>query len=141
MVIFLALKHFLPDLRGYHALVQSDKTSLQTGTPDLLVGSGKTVLPESSLYPWASKSGSRHPAEAGAEAQGMEISPKGGGAHMEAVWPSGIYLHLKICYTVHYGFPSVIQPHSGTDIAEAPRRFGESSLGQGPCPDHLEYGS
>ncbi len=58
---------------------------LQAGTPDLCVVPGQTPLAESSAHPWASQCGSRHPVEAGAEAWGMEASPRGGEADLESV--------------------------------------------------------
>ncbi|KAI2662357.1 Proline--tRNA ligase [Labeo rohita] len=56
-----------------------------------LLGSGSrrvgSPLPEGSSCSWASQHGSRHPVEAGAEAQGMDASPRGGEADLESVWP------------------------------------------------------
>lgn len=60
MVVFLALKHFLSDLRGHHVLVHTDNTlvvgyinhrgvapvvahTVQTGTPDPPFGSRKAA--------------------------------------------------------------------------------------------------
>ncbi len=60
---------------------------IQTGAPDPSVGPGKTPLHESSLHSWAPQSGSRHPVETGAEVQGMEAPPRGGGADLEGVRP------------------------------------------------------
>lgn len=83
--LFLALKYLLPDLRGYHILVQSDNTLVvlhrsafepffQIGEPDFVLGSGQAVISKSSRHPWAPESGGRNPVEAWAEAQGMETS-------------------------------------------------------------------
>ncbi len=99
LVVFRALKHFLPDLRDHHVLVRTDNTAvvsyinhqgglcsrppLQAGAPDPCVVPGQTPLAESSSHSWASQYGSRHPLEAGAEARGMDASPRGGEANME----------------------------------------------------------
>ncbi len=56
---------------------------LQAGAPDPCVVPGQTPLAESSSHSWASQYGSRHPLEAGAEARGMDASPRGGEANME----------------------------------------------------------
>ncbi len=61
---------------------------LQAGTPDPCVVPGQAPLAESSSYSWASQYGSRHPVVAGAEARGMDASPRGGEADMESFWPS-----------------------------------------------------
>jgi len=47
--------------------------TLQPGIPN----------PQSGLHPWAPNPGSRHPVEAGAEAQGMEAPPRGGGEYIQ----------------------------------------------------------
>ncbi len=60
---------------------------IQAGAPDPCVVSGQTSLIESSSYSWVSQYGSRHPVEAGAEARGMDASPRGGEADMESFWP------------------------------------------------------
>ncbi len=48
---------------------------------------GQTPLTKSSLHPWASQCGSRHPVETGAVARGMDTSHRGGEADLESVWP------------------------------------------------------
>ncbi len=58
---------------------------VQAGAPDPCVVPGQTPLAESSAHSWASQYGSRHPVEAGAEARGMEASPRGGEAVMESL--------------------------------------------------------
>ncbi len=59
---------------------------IQTGAPDPYVVPGQVPLAESSLYSWASQHRSRHPVKAGAEARGMEASPRGGEADLESFW-------------------------------------------------------
>ncbi len=61
---------------------------LQVCALDPCVVPGQAPLAESSSYSWASQYGSRHPVEAGAEARGMDASPRGGEADMESFWPS-----------------------------------------------------
>ncbi len=51
---------------------------IQAVAPDPCVVPGKALLAESSSYSWASQYGSRRPVEAGAEARGMDASPRGG---------------------------------------------------------------
>ncbi len=46
---------------------------------------GWSHLAENSSYSWASEYGRRHPVEAGAEARGMEASPRGGEADLESL--------------------------------------------------------
>ncbi len=53
----------------------------------MCVGPRQAPFAEGSLYSWASQYGSRHPVEAGAEAQGINASPRGGEADLECVWP------------------------------------------------------
>ncbi len=60
---------------------------IQAGTPDPWVVPGQAPLAESSLYSRASQYRSRHPVEAGAEARGIEASPRGGEADFESFWP------------------------------------------------------
>ncbi len=103
LAVFRALKHFLPDLRDRHVLVRTDNTAVvsyinhqggQHSRPlyrlaytDPWVVPEQTPLAESSSHSWASQYGSRHPVEAGAEARGMDASPRGGEAELESVWP------------------------------------------------------
>ena len=56
--------------------------ALQTGTSDPSMVPGENSLSQSYLSPGVFESGSRHPVEAGAEARGVESSPRGGGAPM-----------------------------------------------------------
>ncbi len=51
---------------------------VQAGAPDPCVVPRKTPLAESRSYSQVSEYGSRHPVEAGAEAQGMDALPRGG---------------------------------------------------------------
>ncbi len=100
---------------------------IQAGTPDPFVVSGQTSLIESSSYSWASQYGSRHPVEAGAEARGMDASPRGGEADMESFWPGpGGF----VCDSSDIALsPLVLSDSSssagagcyGTDLAEASR--------------------
>ncbi len=93
-----ARKLFLPDLRDHHMLVRTDNTKVisyinhqgdsafaHPHNPCVVLG--QTTLAESSSHSWTSQYGSRHSVEAGAEARGMEASPRGGKADMESLWP------------------------------------------------------
>ncbi len=108
LTMFRALKHFLPDLRGHHVLVRKHRQHIgglllqppgrsafaplvQAGAPDHFVVPGQTPLAESSSYSLASQYGSRHPVETGAEAQGMDASPRGGKAEMESFLKGTLY--------------------------------------------------
>ncbi|MCJ8738081.1 hypothetical protein PDJAM_G00031590 [Pangasius djambal] len=100
LAVFLALRHFLPDLRDRHVLEHGSgllyqppgrsafAPPLQAGAPDPCVVPGETSLSESSVHPWSSQYGSRRPVEAGARARGMEAPPQGGGADLENFRPS-----------------------------------------------------
>ncbi len=54
---------------------------------DPCVGPRETPLIDSGIYPWASQYGSRSPVETGAEARGMDASPRCGEENLESVWP------------------------------------------------------
>ncbi|KAI2668277.1 Transposon Ty3-G Gag-Pol polyprotein [Labeo rohita] len=122
LAVFLALKHFLPDLRDRHVLVRTDNTSVVSYINHQ---GGQTPLAESSLCSWASQLGSRHPVETGAEARGMDASPRGGEADLESVWssPGGPFCHEG----EHAMSPLVLSSSSsspgagchGADVAEA----------------------
>ncbi len=58
---------------------------IQTGTPDPLVVPGQVPLTESTIYSWVPECGTRRTVETGAEARGMDASPRGGEADMENV--------------------------------------------------------
>ncbi|KAI2665260.1 Transposon Ty3-G Gag-Pol polyprotein [Labeo rohita] len=98
---------------------------VQAGAPDPCVVPGQTPLAESSLCSWASQLGSRHPVETGAEARGMDASPRGGKADLESVWssPGGPFCHEG----EHAMSPLVLSSSSstpgagchGADVAEA----------------------
>lgn len=90
LAVFCVLKHFLPDTEVAMAWLHRQHIGgllhqppgrsafaplIQAGAPDPCVGPGQTPLAESRLHSWASKCGSRHPVEAGAEARGMDASP------------------------------------------------------------------
>ncbi len=90
-----SIKHFLPELRDRHVLVRTGNTAVvsyinqqeglhpvQAGAPDPWVVPWQTPLAENSSYSWASEYRSRHPFEAGAEARGMDASPRGGEADL-----------------------------------------------------------
>lgn len=49
--------------------------SALTATPDAPVGSGKTLLTQSNLHPWAPESESIHHVETEVKARGMEAPP------------------------------------------------------------------
>ncbi len=114
----------------------------QAGVPGPPVGSGKAPLTQSSIHPWASQSGSRHPVETGAEAQGMEVPPRGGGAPLGRVRPGR---SRSICVTGNDTLSALVLPHTsssawagchGTDVAEAssvrisPNRSAPGSSGE-----------
>ncbi len=99
---------------------------VQAGTSDPCVVPRKTPLAESSSYSWAFEYGSRQPVEAGAEAQGMDASPRGGEANMESFGPG---LGGSVCDSSDIRLsPLVLSDSSnstgagcyGTDLAEAP---------------------
>ncbi|XDV14274.1 hypothetical protein PO909_002450 [Leuciscus waleckii] len=58
---------------------------VQAGSPDPSLDPRETSLIEGFVYTGVFKSGGRHPVEAGAEAQGMETPPRGGGAPLEGI--------------------------------------------------------
>ncbi len=122
---------------------------IQAGAPDPCVVPGQAPLAESSSYSWASQYGSRYPVEAGAEARGMDASPRGGEADMESFWPdTGGF----VCDSSDIALsPLVLSDSSsstgagcyGTDLAEAssvrfspdrsaPESSRESAPGRGP---------
>ncbi|KAI2659312.1 tRNA-5-methyluridine(54) 2-sulfurtransferase [Labeo rohita] len=98
---------------------------VQAGAPDPCVVPGQTPLAESGLLTGVLKCGSRHPVETGAEARGMDASPRGGEADLESFWssPSGPFCHEG----EHAMSPLVLSSSSsspgagchGTDVAEA----------------------
>ncbi|KAI2655962.1 hypothetical protein H4Q32_012758 [Labeo rohita] len=104
---------------------------------------------ESSSCSWASQHGSRHPVKAGAEARGMDASPRFGEADLESVWPgSGGPLRDsgECALSALVLSDSSLSPGTGchgTDLAKAssvrlsPDRSattssGEGALGRGP---------
>ncbi len=98
---------------------------VQAGAPDPCVGPRETPLIESGIYPWASQYGSRRPVETGAEARGMDASPRCGEANLESVWPGS---GGPLCYSGDSAMsPLVLSSSSssigagcyGTDMAEA----------------------
>ncbi len=123
---------------------------MQAGAPDPCVVPGQVPLAESGLYSWASQCRSRHPVEAGAEARGMEASPRGGEADLESFWPG---TGGSVCDTSDIALsPLVLSDSSssagagcyGTDVAEAssvrlspdcsaPGSSRESAPGRGPA--------
>ncbi|KAI2668217.1 ORF V: Enzymatic polyprotein [Labeo rohita] len=140
LAVFQGLKHFLPDLRDRHVLVRTDNTAVvsyinhQGGlrsrplyklAHQILVWSQGTPLTESSFCARVSQCGSRRPVETGAEARGMDASPRGGEADLESVWssPGGPVCHEGQCTMS----PLVLSSSSsstgagchGTDVAEA----------------------
>ena len=98
--------------------------TLQTGTSDPSMVPGENSFSESYLSPGVFESGGRHPVEAGAEARGMESSPRGGGTPMETFWSCQ---GRPICFSRNITLPAVVlsQPSSpagvgcdGTSVAE-----------------------
>ncbi len=63
--------------------------AVQTGTPDPLVVPGQVPLTESTVYSWVPECGTRRTVETGAEARGMDASPRGGEADMENILSGG----------------------------------------------------
>ncbi|KAL0152850.1 hypothetical protein M9458_051844, partial [Cirrhinus mrigala] len=122
LAVFQGLKHFLPDLRDRHVLVRTDNTAVVSYINHQ---GGQTPLAESSFCTRVSQCGSRHPVETGAEARGMDASPRGGEADLESVWssPGGPVCHEGQCAMS----PLVLSSSSsstgagchGTDVAEA----------------------
>lgn len=125
--------------------------ALQAGTSDPSVVPGENSLSQSYLSPGVFESGGRHPVEAGAEARGVESSPRGGGA------PMGTFRSCRgrpICVPRDITLSTVVlsQPASptgvgcyGTSVAEvtpvrfspdrsAPRSSGEGSPGRAQSP-------
>ncbi len=123
---------------------------VQAGAPDPCVVPGQTPLTESSLHPWVSQCGSRHPVETGAIARGMDASQQGGEADLESVWPgTGGPLRYSRDSAMS---PLVLSSSSssagagchGTGVAEAssvcfssdcpaPRSSGKSAPGRSPA--------
>ncbi len=123
---------------------------MQAGAPDPCVVPGQVPLAERGLYSWASQCRSRHPVEAGAEARGMEASPRGGEADLESFWPG---TGGSVCDSSDIALsPLVLSDSSssagagcyGTDVAEAssvrlspdccaPGSSRESAPGRGPA--------
>ena len=63
-------------------------TTMQSGSSDPPMGPGEITVTEGSIYSRASECRSRYPVKAGAEARGVEASPRCGGAPMEEIWSS-----------------------------------------------------
>ncbi|KAI2646149.1 hypothetical protein H4Q32_030848 [Labeo rohita] len=145
LAVFRALKYFLPDFRDRHVLVRTDSTAV---VYYINHQGGQTPLTSSISYTWASECGSRHPVEAGAEARGMDASPRSSEADMGDLWagPSRSLCHEGECTMS----PLVLSSSSsssragcyGTDVAKAasvrlspdrsaPGSSGESTPGRG----------
>ncbi|KAL0197502.1 hypothetical protein M9458_006042, partial [Cirrhinus mrigala] len=93
LAVFQVLKYFLPDLRDRHVLVRTDSTAVvyyinhQGGlrsrplyklAHQILVWSQDKLLSLRAVHiPGHLSCGSRRPVEAGAEARGMDASPRG----------------------------------------------------------------
>ncbi|KAI2655955.1 Transposon Ty3-G Gag-Pol polyprotein [Labeo rohita] len=85
LVVFQALRCFLPDLKHRHVLVCIDNMA----TVSYIVRQGgQTALAEGSLHPWAAKYGSRHPVETGAEFRGMETASRCRAANLDGLLSS-----------------------------------------------------
>ncbi len=120
-------------------------STLQTGMPNPPVVPREVVVFSSSLHPGGPQYRSRHLIETGAESQGMEAPPRGGGADMEGV-----------CVSRDFSLSTLVLPHAsssswagcdGVDMAEAsyicispdrsaPGSPGESSPGPGSTTSH-----
>ncbi|XP_048012249.1 scavenger receptor cysteine-rich domain-containing group B protein-like [Megalobrama amblycephala] len=122
---------------------------IQTGASDPPVVPRETALHQSSVHPWVPQCGSRHPVEAGAEAWGVETSPRGGEAPMGELRrsPSGSVCVLRddsLSTVVLYDKPSTSRAGCyGAAVAEAtavhispncaaPGSSGESLPRRGP---------
>ncbi|KAI2645959.1 Retrovirus-related Pol polyprotein from transposon 17.6 [Labeo rohita] len=127
------------DLRDRHVLVRTDSTAV---VYNINHQGGQTPLSASSAHSWASECGSRRPVKAGAEARGMDASPRGGEADLESLWSgsSGFLRHEG----EHAMSPLVLSSSSsspgagcyGTDVAKAssvrlsPNRSAPGSSGE-----------
>ncbi len=110
---------------------------VQASVPDPWVVPGQTLLAERRSHSWVSQYGSRHPLEAGAEARGMDASPRGGEVDLESVWP-GTGGPLR--YSGDSAMSPLVLSDStsstgagchGTDMAEASSvRFSPGSSGE-----------
>lgn len=63
--------------------------SMQIGTPDPPTVPGEAALSESDVHPRVPKFRSRRPVEGGAEAQGMEATPRDGAANLKKIQSGG----------------------------------------------------
>ncbi len=100
-------------------------STLQTGVPNPPVVPREVVVSSSSLHSGDPQYKSRHPVETGAEARGMEASPRGGGADMEGVRPS---TSGSACFSRDVSLSTLVLPHTssssrtgrdGAEVAEA----------------------
>ncbi len=109
-------------------------STLQTGMPNSPVVPREVAVSSSSLHPGGPQCRSRHSVETGAEAQGMEAPPRGGGADMEGIrpGPSG-----PVCVSRDFSLSTLVFPHAssssrtgcnGTDVAEASHAFSPGVL-------------
>lgn len=110
MAVFLALRYFLSDLRGYHV----HAPSMQFGAPDTPLGPGQAAFSEGSLHPWAPESESRHLVEAGAEPRGMETPcrlevVRPGGSGLFALEETHCPLWFFLTHTVPLGLDVMVQ--------------------------------
>ncbi|KAI2644052.1 Protein P [Labeo rohita] len=89
---------------------------IQAGAPDPCVVPGQTPLSSSSSHSWAFENGSRHPVETGAEARGMDASPRGGDADLGDLWASPI---RSLCHEGECTLSPLVISSSSSSSVEA----------------------
>ncbi|CAM4725781.1 unnamed protein product [Leuciscus chuanchicus] len=123
-------------------------TTVQAGSSDPPMGPGETTVPQGSIYSGASECRSRYSVKTGAEARGVEASPRGGGASVGEIWasPSRPFRIIRLNPLSSLVLPHTSSPSrtgcNGAGVAEAtsvrvppsiyaPGSSGESSPGRG----------
>ncbi len=83
----------------------------------ILVWSQDKFLSLRAVYSWASQCRSRHSVEAGAEARGMEASPRGGEADLESFWPG---TGGSVCDSSDIALSPLVLSDSSSSVAHYP---------------------